>query len=353
MGEVAINNQSVAVKEYQGQRVVTFKDIDCVHQRAEGTARKRFNENRKHFINNEDYFVVRPGDMLMSEKRTLAIPNRGLTLITESGYLMLAKSLTDDLAWDVQRQLVKCYFRTQEEVVAQPLTVNIKAKLYNGKPVLTIKDIVTLTGVPREMINYYLRHYVKDYELGQDYFFLEGDAMKKFKRANAMPKSVSNLLIVTQTGAEKLAKRSLSLEHNVTSMLMNCYVSGHTFEVAEVTMDTHTIKEQVEICQLIANDLKADNVTKANMYEKICKQYGLSHIVQDIIGEAKESEADFMLQMRQKAFDLLAYCDTKTLTEMKELLLRDIMSQGIGKAGEDFMVQYFNTLIKISKEIVA
>lgn len=35
--------------------------------------------------------------------------------MTESGYLMLVKSFTDDLAWEVQRQLVKCYFSVKEE----------------------------------------------------------------------------------------------------------------------------------------------------------------------------------------------------------------------------------------------
>ena len=33
-----------------------------------------------------------------------------MILVTESGYFMLVKSFTDDLAWDVQRQLVKRYF---------------------------------------------------------------------------------------------------------------------------------------------------------------------------------------------------------------------------------------------------
>ncbi len=36
-----------------------------------------------------------------------------VTLITESGYYMLVKSFTDDLSWDVQRQLVNTYFRAQ------------------------------------------------------------------------------------------------------------------------------------------------------------------------------------------------------------------------------------------------
>lgn len=44
-------------------------------------------------------------------------PIRGrVTLITESGYLLLTKPFNDDLAWQVQRQLVKAYFRCPESV---------------------------------------------------------------------------------------------------------------------------------------------------------------------------------------------------------------------------------------------
>ena len=54
MNTVCIVEQPLEVKEWQGQRVITFKDIDRVHQRPDGTARKRFNDNRKHFIANVD-----------------------------------------------------------------------------------------------------------------------------------------------------------------------------------------------------------------------------------------------------------------------------------------------------------
>ncbi|OAD19482.1 toxin-antitoxin system, toxin component, Bro family [Candidatus Thiomargarita nelsonii] len=37
-----------------------------------------------------------------------------ITLITETGYLMLVKSFTDDLAWQVQRELVNKYFATSQ-----------------------------------------------------------------------------------------------------------------------------------------------------------------------------------------------------------------------------------------------
>lgn len=108
MNSLTINNTSLEVKEYQGKRVVTFKDIDMVHKRAEGTARRNFNTNKKYFIEGEDYFV-RNSYEAKNEFGTTA-PN-GLILVTESGYLMLVKSFTDDLAWEVQRQLVNTYFK--------------------------------------------------------------------------------------------------------------------------------------------------------------------------------------------------------------------------------------------------
>lgn len=111
---VALGNSEVAVKEFKGQRVVTFKDIDAVHERPEGTARKRFNDNKKRFIDGEDYFKISA-----SEFRTHFNPayskqaTEDITLITEQGYLMIVKSLTDDLSWKVQRQLVSSYFKKE------------------------------------------------------------------------------------------------------------------------------------------------------------------------------------------------------------------------------------------------
>ena len=138
---VKIGSTSVAIKEYKGQRVVTFKDIDQCHGRPEGTARKRFNDNRKHLVNGTDYFIVKPADIRKSEKRTSGIApedvnNRGTALITESGYLMLVKSFTDDLAWDVQRQLVNTYFRkgpANDSLKIQIQQERAQAMLMNAK----------------------------------------------------------------------------------------------------------------------------------------------------------------------------------------------------------------------------
>ena len=114
---VHIQNTDISVKEYRGQRVVTLKDVDMVHERPEGTARRNFNSNRNRFIDGEDYFVVSADEIRTS--RMFPISDNDFTnkiLLTEQGYLMLVKSFTDDLAWTVQRQLVNGYFKTRRLV---------------------------------------------------------------------------------------------------------------------------------------------------------------------------------------------------------------------------------------------
>lgn len=117
MNEVTINQTPLSVKEYEGKRVVTFKDIDAVHGRPDGTARKRFNDNKEHFIEGEDFYRVTCEEVRPFFGQTLPNgfnPKADIVLITESGYLMLVKSFTDDLAWKVQRELVNSYFRVEQ-----------------------------------------------------------------------------------------------------------------------------------------------------------------------------------------------------------------------------------------------
>ncbi|AYO01535.1 MULTISPECIES: ORF6N domain-containing protein [Pseudomonas] len=109
MNLVTIHNTQLPVVEYRGQRVVTLAMIDQVHERPEGTARRNFNEHRDKLIEGEDYFVRNSSE---ARQMGFVAPN-GLSLLTEQGYLMLVKSLTDDLAWTVQRQLVSNYFKPQ------------------------------------------------------------------------------------------------------------------------------------------------------------------------------------------------------------------------------------------------
>ena len=57
MNAITIQNVELPVIEIEGQRVVTLPMVDKVHQRPEGTARKRFNDHKPRFIETEDFFV--------------------------------------------------------------------------------------------------------------------------------------------------------------------------------------------------------------------------------------------------------------------------------------------------------
>ncbi|MCM1313832.1 MAG: ORF6N domain-containing protein [Prevotella sp.] len=113
-----INNKYIKIKEYKGQRVVTFKDIDTVHERPDGTAKRNFNEHKQYFIEGLDYFKVKVSEVSTNFVPTSTKgynPHADIILLTESGYLMIVKSFTDDLAWSVQRMLVNAYFRSQQK----------------------------------------------------------------------------------------------------------------------------------------------------------------------------------------------------------------------------------------------
>jgi len=109
---VKINDVALAPIDYRGVRVMTLAMMDAVHKRPEGTARRNFNENKARLIEGEDFYEV-TADEIRTQSLGDAFAARTArgTLLTETGYSMLVKSFTDDLAWDVQRQLVKSYFK--------------------------------------------------------------------------------------------------------------------------------------------------------------------------------------------------------------------------------------------------
>jgi len=56
------------------------------------------------FIEGEDYFEIESDEIRRLE---IATSNRGMTLLTESGYLLICKSLNDDRVWEVKTEIPK------------------------------------------------------------------------------------------------------------------------------------------------------------------------------------------------------------------------------------------------------
>lgn len=205
---IKINNQQLPIKEYNGQRVVTLKEIDTVHGRTSGTARKRFNDNRKRFIKGVDYFV-RNSDEARNEYG-IAAPN-GLVLITESGYLMLAKSFTDDLAWQVQRELVNSYFRSKteqfepEQLTLETAEYHYYPKTWHGSPVITAADFAHFTGMSKEAVYPYF-HKHPNFDIFH-YRHLKNAELRAFKAENpSIPRCIADLYIITRKGCECMLK---------------------------------------------------------------------------------------------------------------------------------------------------
>ena len=151
---VTVNDTNVSIKEYNGKRVVTFKDIDACHGRPEGTAGRNFRSNRHHLIEGEDYFRITPDEFrrAFGESSMSKTQSNEIVVVTESGYLMIVKSLKDDLAWQVQRQLVNTYFRKTEESNTKLLELQIKQERARAMYLNAVARFVKATGKQYEGI---------------------------------------------------------------------------------------------------------------------------------------------------------------------------------------------------------
>lgn len=116
---ITIENTEMQIREYNGQRVVTFDDICAVHKCERKRLTKHFERKRKHFLKDEDYYELTRkelNDLTSPNSKIIGNPMIKAYLFTESGYLMIIKCLDDDLAWKVQRQLVNSYFKVKQEI---------------------------------------------------------------------------------------------------------------------------------------------------------------------------------------------------------------------------------------------
>ena len=297
---ILVNNQELEIREYQGQRVVTFNDIDSVHRRPSGTAGRNFRENRKHFIKNEDFFEVTPVSFQLDEIRRFGINSpKGGILITESGYLMLVKSFTDDLAWEVQRQLVKTYFRVKE-MSSQPQT-GVRPLYYKSQPVLRIVDIEEITEINKSTI-YYILQNDERFRIGVEYYYLIGPDLNEFKQQNGVSKQAKVLIVVSRSGVVKL----------VPSI-----PEGKKMALLGIFEDPSESKSCTpEIMSMINDRVK--------------------------VGELR---AD----LRKKAYSLLENYTAQELAYMKKSILEQLRDMTINDNLIEYVNIYFDRLIKISK----
>ena len=151
---VKINNVELGIKEYKKERVITAWDIAKVHGREVKRINEIFKNNIDKFILKEDYFFLTPNEFSGSFKTAQDfIPNnvKEIPLFTESGYLMLVKTFTDDLSWDIQRQLVKGYFKLKElkSSIEKDKRLEIMEKNANVRMAKMLKSLIPFSKSER------------------------------------------------------------------------------------------------------------------------------------------------------------------------------------------------------------
>lgn len=186
-------------KEFDGQMVVTLKDIDTLHQKPEGTAKRNFNQNKKHFIEGVDYYRLAASQLYeirtVENQESGIRSNNGGYVFTQTGYLMIVKSFTDDLSWEIQRRLVNGYFAAQRVEMT-----------FMGTPVVTMMEAARALNIPYNTLTHrFTAPAIYSQMRMGDALLLEGRNLAKFKAENARCYIASSALwILTQSGFDKL-----------------------------------------------------------------------------------------------------------------------------------------------------
>jgi hypothetical protein len=115
--EITILDNNIIIKEYNGERVVTAYDIAKLHTRDVREVNQQFKRNIERFEENNDYYIVDKNYFKENlESECDYIPNNVLNIVlfTETAYLLLIKTFKDEISWDIQKHLIKKYFKFNE-----------------------------------------------------------------------------------------------------------------------------------------------------------------------------------------------------------------------------------------------
>jgi hypothetical protein len=188
---LTVNGQYLPVREFKGQRVVTIREVAKVHDQKPDVIRRNFTNNRKHFKEGIDYYFLRGSNLAQVNFTRPKVTN--LNVFTESGYLMLVKSLTDDLSWQIQRELVNRYFKSVQN-----------SKLTNMVPVEIV--IRLLSPSLQKLLSYRIDHKLTQSEAGK----LMGISQDKVSRIEQRLQQVG-IYVPTQIGKRPSYKNILEV----------------------------------------------------------------------------------------------------------------------------------------------
>lgn len=293
------DNKALTAKEYNGQRVVTFQDVDYIHGRAKGTAKVYFSRSKQNFIEGVDYFNIKPADLKFSSNTivTAEINNFGTIFITQMGYLMLVKSFNDKLSWVIQRMLVVKYFDKPNKDTAVMAVVE---NLFKNKEYMSmgeINDLIVETSfadgkekapVGQQPTEGKTKEDCKVNELNSDIIIPQNNGNVKDLSQESENKFYCNIdrksykdkeTAKRETGTiVKRMKNKDRIKQMTAEQLANAVQAGYSFTTAALngTTEAHFVSQQLAVVD-IDNENKDVPVTTIEDAEKVLAEHGIKY----------------------------------------------------------------------------
>ena len=111
-----MNNLQIII--HNNERVLTTSRLAEQYGTAENTIVKNFSRNKERYEEGKHYFCIQGKDLtdLRAKGQIVILPNQNkLSLWTEKGALLHAKSLNTDKAWQIYEFLVDNYFNPKQK----------------------------------------------------------------------------------------------------------------------------------------------------------------------------------------------------------------------------------------------
>ncbi|MBP2032581.1 prophage antirepressor-like protein [Clostridium algifaecis] len=274
------------------------------------------------------------------------IPEPAVYKLSFKAHNDIAEKFQDWLAIEVLPQLRKAGFYSAEK--AEQLKIEepheIVKKVYNGNPVMMLKDLESITNIPVHNLSYYLRN--KDFIIGKDYFLLEGEKLKKFKKNNNVSPLIGNLIVILKSGVDKLVNL---LAPNLSSKARK-EIEDY-FKVDNSTSHNKApILDQLQACKFIADDLGINEAIKMSIYKMICEKNGIDSMILDKI----EHNRNINKELKIASLRLMKYLlENNIADEIKSIEKECILGKEFASCSEKakkFILNLFGYIIKNSKE---
>lgn len=265
------NSNDVEIIKYNDKVLFNPYDVGNCLDMKEETVRyhiRNFNENQVIKIKKSD----------VGSTNNLNIPPSGRSFLTESGVYKLsfksrkpeAEKFTDWVTDEVLPSIRKTgkYEIESEQLELEPY--KLEKKTYKGKPVMTVRDIVYLTGQSRDSLNWI----IKRDGLG---LLLQGRSLEDFREENNfISKATRRINILYYDDVYELTKK-----HNIPGE-MKCEIDDY-FNDPSIPIGEKKIKvKDVEILQkverlkclyFLIQRMGIDDKMKGDMTEIISERY--------------------------------------------------------------------------------